>query len=404
MPRVYQPVFVLEDESLRNSGRFPPHTKGPAQDMDDKVTALHDSHVALGARMVSFGGWDMPVQYTGIVDEHQAVRTSAGLFDVSHMGEFLVTGPGAETLLQRLTPNDVAKLAPGRAHYTSFLTDRATFVDDLLVYRLGAESFMVVANASNVGKDFAWLKAGHERLAKELPGPVTLKDVSDDVALLALQGPRALEVITAAWSSGPASAESLKYYGFAEGGSVAGRPLRILSRTGYTGEDGFELYLDSAHARAVWDDLLSRDVKPVGLGARDTLRLEAAMCLYGNDIDDTTTPVEAGLRWTVKPAKGEFVGRGVLVDQMERGTTRRLAGLEILDRGIARHGHEVIVSGQSVGQVTSGTHSPTLGKSIAMAYLPTAAAAVGSSLEVDVRGRRLAARVVEMPFYKRAGK
>jgi aminomethyltransferase len=366
-------------------------------------TPLNDAHRSLGARMVEFGGWDMPVLYQGIVEEHQAVRTKAGLFDVSHMGELMVEGPGALQLLQLLTPNDVSKLVPGRAHYTSFLTDDATFVDDLLVYRRGPDRFMVVANASNVEKDFAWLRSGLDRLASELPGPVTLHDASREIALLALQGPQALDIITSAWSEG-ASAAGLKYYGFAEGGSVAGRPVRIVSRTGYTGEDGFELYLDAEHATPVWNDLLERGAKPIGLGARDTLRLEAAMCLYGNDIDSTTTPVEAGLEWTVKVGKGPFAGREVLEAQLAAGTARRLVGLEMIGRGIARHGHPVLADGRVVGQVTSGTHAPTLGKAIALAYVPTDRSATGTPLEVDVRGKTVEARVVTLPFYSRKKK
>ena len=282
-------------------------------------TPLNAAHRRLSARMVPFGGWDMPVQYAGIVEEHHAVRTDVGLFDVSHMGEFFVEGPGAEMLLQRLTPNDVSRLAPGRAHYTSFLTDRGTFVDDLLIYRRDPERFMIVANAANAAKDFAWLNAGLDRLAAELPGPVTARDASKEIALLALQGPRALEVMSRAWTGGNPAA--LKYYGFAEGGSIGGRDVLIVSRTGYTGEDGFEIYLDAGSAEAAWEDLIARGAHPVGLGARDTLRLEAAMCLYGNDIDDTTTPIEAGLEWTVKAEKGPFTGRDVLAAQLDQAST-----------------------------------------------------------------------------------
>jgi len=369
--------------------------------MSLQETPLHAAHVALGARMVEFGGWHMPVQYEGIVQEHEVVRTAAGLFDVSHMGEFLVEGPGALTLLQRLTPNDVSKLANGRAHYTAFLTPQGTFVDDLLIYRKADDHFVIVANAGNAKKDFAWLLEGRDRLARELPGEARCTDVSDEIALIALQGPKALGIITEAWTGSPVRPGDLKYYGFAEGGSIGGRPVKVVSRTGYTGEDGFEIYLENAHAEACWNDLLARGAKPCGLGARDTLRLEAGMCLYGNDIDDTTTPVEAGLEWTLKPGKGEFTGRDVIVGQLERGAPRRLVGLEILDRGIARHGHPVVAGSETIGVVTSGTHSPTLQRAIAMAYVPRERAAEGGEVEVDVRGRKLRARIVKLPFYSR---
>ncbi len=345
----------------------------------------------------------MPVQYAGLVEEHQAVRTAAGLFDVSHMGEFFVEGPGALALLQMLTPNDVAALAPGRIHYTSFLTERGTFVDDLLVYRRGDDRFMIVANASNRAKDFAWLEDGLRREAARLPGAVTLTDRSDDLALIAIQGPRALEIMSAAWRS-PRAAGDLKYYGFAEGGEIAGRPVFMVSRTGYTGEDGFEICLDNEHAVAAWDDLLARGAVPAGLGARDTLRMEAAMCLYGHEIDDTVTPVEAGLQWTLKPAKGDFVGRDVIVRELEQGPARRLVGLDITGRGIARQGHEVLARGERVGAVTSGTHSPTLQRAVAMALVPASLAGEGTELAVDVRGRQIEARVRPLPFYSRRRK
>jgi aminomethyltransferase len=366
-------------------------------------TPLHSAHVRLGARMVEFGGWDMPVQYAGLVEEHATVRTAAGLFDVSHMGEFVVEGPGALELLQRLTPNDVSALKIGRIHYTSFLTDRGTFVDDLLVYRLGDERFMIVANAGNKDKDFAWLEDGLRRLGPELPGPATARDDSDEVALIAVQGPLAAGIVSELWR-GPAEAKDMKYYSVEEGGELAGRPVRFVSRTGYTGEDGFEIGLDNEHAEAAWDALLARGAKPAGLGARDTLRLEAGMCLYGNDIDDTTTPIEAGLEWTVKAGKGEFAGRSVLARQLEEGTSRKLTGLEITGRGIARHGHEVHHGGEPVGIVTSGTHSPTLQRPIAMAYVPRELCAPGTELTVDVRGRQVEARTCPLPFYSRKKK
>ena len=362
-------------------------------------TPLHERHVAAGGRMVPFAGWEMPVQYSGVVAEHRAVRTAAGLFDVSHMGEIRLAGPGAEALLQRLTPNDVARLVPGRAHYSGLLTERGTYLDDVLVYRLAAGDplgdTMVVVNAANRERDAALVLAA----AREAGG-VEAEDVSDEVALLALQGPRAQEVLAPIAS---VDLGALRYYGHARG-EVGGKPA-LISRTGYTGEDGFELYLDPAAAVAVWDLLLDRGdaygLVPAGLGARDTLRLEAAMALYGHELDEETTPYEAGLGWVVKLDKGEFTGRAALVRQKEEGVGRRLVGFEVTGKGIAREGHEVRAGGEPAGRVTSGTWSPTLEKAIGMAYVPPALAEPGTELAIEVRGRELPARVVEMPFYKR---
>ncbi|MEE9563129.1 MAG: glycine cleavage system aminomethyltransferase GcvT, partial [Thermoanaerobaculia bacterium] len=323
---------------------------------------LHDRHVAAGAKLVEFVGWEMPVQYGGVIGEHRAVRSAAGLFDVSHMGEFLVTGPGAESFIQRLTPNDVAKLTPGRAHYSGLLTTAGTYLDDLLVYRLGEEEFLLVVNAANTQKDLAWLR-------EQLDGEVELADRSMGYALLALQGPRALEILQPLTET---ELSTIRYYRFADG-VVAGCPS-LISRTGYTGEDGFELYLQPADAAAVWDRLLETGTPaglvPAGLGARDTLRLEAGMALYGHEIDDTTTPLDAGLDWVVKLDKGDFVGRQALVAQKDRGTGRRLVGFEVEGRGIARQGHPVMADGKRVGEVTSGTWSPTFEKALGMAYVP----------------------------------
>ena len=361
-----------------------------------KRTPLHACHVELGARMVGFAGWDMPVQYAGVIEEHRAVREAAGLFDVSHMGEIRVRGAGAEAFLQRMTPNDVARLAPGRAHYTGVLTERGTYIDDLLVYRFGAADFMTVPNASNAGRVFAWLR-GH---AAAQPA-VELADVGDDYALLALQGPRALAILEPLASPGVAA---LRYYGFLEG-EVAGVPA-IVSRTGYTGEDGFELYLPPERAAEVWRRLLAdgaaHGLRPAGLGARDTLRLEAAMALYGHELDEDTTPLEAGLAWVVKLDKGgDFLGRGALLAQRDAGVRRTLVGFEVEGKGIARQGHPVLSGGEAVGVVTSGTWSPTLEKALGMAYVPAALAAPGTHLDLDVRGRTVPAAVVEMPFYRR---
>ncbi|HEX5758481.1 MAG TPA: glycine cleavage system aminomethyltransferase GcvT [Thermoanaerobaculia bacterium] len=357
-------------------------------------TPLHECHREAGARLVEFAGWEMPVQYAGVIEEHRAVRQAAGLFDVSHMGEIAVRGPGAEALLQRLTPNDVGKLAPGRAHYSGLLTERGTYVDDLLVYRLAADELLVVVNASNAARDLDWMRA---RAGGE---EAEVVDVSDRYALLALQGPRALAILQPLATPDLAP---LRYYGFARG-TVAGRPA-ILSRTGYTGEDGFELYLAPEDAPEVWRRLLAAGrgggLVPAGLGARDTLRLEAGMALYGHEIDDTTTPFEAGLDWVVKLDKGDFVGRDALAAQRREGIRRKLAGFEIEGRGIARQGHAVVDGSGPVGVVTSGTWSPTFEKALGMAYVPVELAAPGARLAVDVRGRALPAAVVGLPFYRR---
>jgi aminomethyltransferase len=354
-----------------------------------KRTPLYECHREAGARLVEFAGWEMPVQYQGVIEEHRAVRTAAGMFDVSHMGEIRVKGPQAEAFLQRLTPNDVSKLAPGRAHYSGLLTGRGTYIDDLLIYRLGAEELLVVVNASNAGRDFEWI-------ASRAVTGAEVTDESDRWALLAVQGPRAVEILRPLVTPGAAD---LKYYGFLQG-EVAGRPA-ILSRTGYTGEDGFELYLAPEHAPEVWRRLLEAGVQPAGLGARDTLRLEAAMALYGHEIDETTTPFEAGLAWVVKMNKGDFLGREALAAQQAEGLRRRLVGFEVQGRGIARQGHEVKADGRTVGAVTSGTWSPTFEKAIGMAYVPSGMDTPGTPLEIDVRGRSLPAVVVEMPFYRR---
>jgi aminomethyltransferase len=358
---------------------------------DLKRTPLYESHAELGARLVPFAGWEMPVQYAGVIDEHRAVRTAAGLFDVSHMGEIRVRGAGAESFLQRITPNDVSKLAPGRAHYSGLLTEQGTYIDDLLIYRLAPEDFLVVVNASNAPRDFEWIvsRAGEE---------TEVIDESDRWALIALQGPKAKEILE---PLSPGASE-IRYYGFRQG-EVDGRPA-LISRTGYTGEDGFELYVDPEHAPHLWKRLLEAGAAPAGLGARDTLRREAAMALYGHEIDETTTPWEAGLAWVVKLDKGDFLGRDALVAQKESGPPRKLVGFEVEGRGIARQGHAVLSGegGQTVGIVTSGTWSPTFEKALGLAYVPPDLAAPGTPLTLDVRGRQLAARVVEAPFYRRA--
>jgi aminomethyltransferase len=360
-----------------------------------KRTPLYDRHVAHGGRIVSFAGWDLPVQYAGLVEEHMAVRRQAGLFDVSHMGEARVRGRQACDFLQHLTCNNVARLKPGRAHYSGLMTPSGCFHDDLLIYRLEEDEFLLVLNAANIQKDLAWMR-------EHLGGfDAELTDESDDWALLALQGPQALSILEPITSTPGIS--DLAYYAFLRT-SVAGVET-LLSRTGYTGEDGFELYLPADGAGRVWDALMEagagHGLQPAGLGARDTLRLEAKMALYGNDIDDTTTALEADLGWMVKFKKGDFIGRDALLRQKGEGLQRRLIGFEMEGRAIARHGYDALVDGRKVGTVTSGTLAPFLGKRIGLAYLPLEFCDVGRAFEVQVRNNAQAARVVETPFYKR---
>ena len=360
-----------------------------------KKTPLHARHRSLGARMVEFGGWDMPVEYSGVVDEHMAVRSRAGLFDVSHMGEIEIAGRDALKAVQHITTNDASRLSQNQAQYSALTTPDGTFVDDVLTYKLGEEHYMFVVNASNIIKDFTWIVSQIKGV-----GDVVAVNTSSRYALMAVQGPAARDILQKLTG---VNLGEIKYYWFTTGevASVAG----TISRTGYTGEDGFEVFVPPAQAERVWDAILSagRDagLVPAGLAARDTLRLEAAMRLYGNDMDEHTTVLEADLGWIVGWKKEEFIGADVLRRQKAEGVPRKLIGFEVLDRGIARHGHEVFVNGERAGVVTSGTQTPFLKKSIGMAYLPSAAATAGSEFEIDVRGRRLKAQVVPMPFYKR---
>jgi aminomethyltransferase len=356
-----------------------------------KRTPLHDTHVALGAKMVPFAGYEMPVHYpTGITAEHKAVRERCGLFDVSHMGEFVVRGAGAVEFVNYVTSNDVASLAVGQAQYSGILNERGTFEDDCLVYRFD-DHLMMVVNASNTAKDLAHITRHLERF------DATIEDVSEEVALLALQGPQAERILQPLTDIDLAG---IKYYHFGVG-AVAGVPDIIVSRTGYTGEDGFELYFDNAHATRIWSALVAGgEVTPAGLGARDTLRLEMGMALYGNDIDDTVTPLEANLGWIVKLAKGDFVGREALVAQKEQGVARKLVGFTTQERAFPRHGYPVISNGVPSGIVCSGTLSPSLGVPIGTCYVPTPNAKPGSGLEIDIRGKMVKAEVVKTPFYK----
>ncbi len=356
-------------------------------------TPLHDVHVSLGAKMVPFAGFDMPVQYpAGITAEHKSVREAVGLFDVSHMGEFMIRGPQAIDFINHVTTNDVAALSVGQAHYSTILNERGTIVDDCLVYRF-PDHLMMVVNASNKDKDLAHISTYMDRF------DCSIEDVSDTIALLALQGPRAQEVMA---KYTDVHLDGIAYYHFVVA-TVAGVPGVILSRTGYTGEDGFELYFDASRAVEIWTAIMGDgSVVPAGLGARDTLRLEMGMALYGNDIDDTTTPYEAGLGWLVKLKKGDFVGKSALERQKSEGIPRKLIGFTMPDRAFPRHGYAVSCAGAPSGEVRSGTMSPTLGIAIGTAYLPFDMAKEGTEFEVEIRGKRLPAVVQKMPFYKNA--
>ncbi|HET9830072.1 MAG TPA: glycine cleavage system aminomethyltransferase GcvT [Vicinamibacterales bacterium] len=360
-----------------------------------KKTSLHARHVASGARMVEFGGWEMPLEYTGITQEHLAVRTAAGVFDVSHMGELEIAGKDALAAVQSIFCNDAAKLQPGQAQYSAILTELGTFVDDVIVCRLRSDHFLIVVNAANTFKDYGWIAARAGSF-----GDAVVMDATSRYALIAVQGPAAAAVVQPLTGVDLAS---LKYYSFAHGeiANVRG----TVSRTGYTGEDGFELFVPPQQADRVWQAILAsgepHGLIPCGLGARDTLRLEAGMRLYGNEIDETTTALEADLGWIVAWNKGQFVGAETLRAQKVGALTRKLIGFELTDPGVARHGYDVYVDGSRIGKVASGTQTPTVKKSIGMTYVPIAFAGHGQEFEIDIRGRRAHARVVPLPFYRR---
>ena len=366
-----------------------------------KQTPLNAAHRRLGGRMVDFGGWDMPVQYpAGTVEEHNATRTRAGLFDVSHMGEIDVRGADAIAFVNRLCSNDVSKLVDGQAHYSALTTPEGTVVDDLLVYRFAPDHLMLVVNASTTLKDWDWITSHREGEAVEL------RNVSADYCQLALQGPEALRILSALTET---PLDEIKYYHFREG-TVDNVPA-IISRTGYTGEDGFEVYAAADRAEQLWDRILDagkfgtdEGVTPCGLAARNTLRLEAAMALYGHEIDETTTLLEANLGWICKLNKGDFIGRERLAQQKEEGVKRRLVGFEMTERGIARDAQDVLIDGERKGRVTSGSPAPFLKKNIGLAYVPVEYAKEGQEIQIDVRGRTVGARVVPTPFYKRERK
>ncbi|UCG76093.1 MAG: glycine cleavage system aminomethyltransferase GcvT [Gemmatimonadota bacterium] len=355
-----------------------------------KTTPLHEEHVRLNAKLVPFGGFAMPVQYpTGIRAEHEAVRSAAGLFDVSHMGEFRVAGPQAVDLVSYVTTNDPAALSVGQAQYSAMCLESGGIVDDLIVYRLAADTYRLVVNAANIAKDWSHISLFAGRFDAEL------RDESEQIALLALQGPESQAVLSGLTDC---DLDAIRFYWFAEG-EVAGIPT-LISRTGYTGEDGFELYVDAGGAAALWRALLDQErrVTPAGLGARDTLRLEMGYALYGSDIDEETTPLEGRLGWLVKPAKGDFVGREAIEAQRSAGLRKRLTGIRLTERGFPRPGYDVVFRGEPAVAVRSGTVGPSVGYGIATAYLPPDASP-GDPAAIVIRGREVGAEVTSMPFY-----
>ena len=358
----------------------------------DKKTPLYEEHVAAGAKIVPFAGYLMPIDYTSILAEHRAVRSSVGMFDLSHMGEFILTGDGALQAVDGLVTNQVTNLSVGQARYTPMCNDAGGIVDDLLVYRY-ADHVMLVVNASNIDKDFEWI-------TKHLPSSVTARNISDEVALIAVQGPEALALVQGLTTF---DLSEIAYYSFAED-SVAGVPATI-SRTGYTGEDGLELYVNADRAAELWRAPRAArepdELALVGLGARDTLRLEACLALYGNDIDDSTSPLEAGLGWTVKLEGRTFVAADVLARQKQAGVSRRLVAFEMLDRSIPRPHCGVVAGGVEIGHVTSGTFSPTFSKGLGLAYLSVEHATVGDEVQIDIRGQLHPAKIVKKPIYRR---
>lgn len=359
-----------------------------------KNTALSHLHESLGAKMVPFAGFNMPVQYEGVTVEHETVRNGVGVFDVSHMGEFLLTGPDALDLIQRVTTNDAATLTIGRAQYSCLPNGKGGIVDDLIVYKIKEEQYLLVVNASNIDKDWNWIASHNTK-------NVEMRNLSDDYSLLAIQGPKAVEAMQALTTVDLAA---IKYYHF-EVGPFAGIEHVIISATGYTGSGGFEIYCKNEEVRQVWDKVFevgaAFGIKPIGLAARDTLRLEMGFCLYGNDIDDTTSPIEAGLGWITKFTK-DFTDAALLKAQKENGVSRKLVGFEMIDRGIPRHDYLIVdAEGNEIGKVTSGTQGPSVKKAIGMGYVSSAHAAVDSEIFISIRDKGVKAKVVKMPFYSK---
>ena len=356
-----------------------------------KKLVLSDLHESIGGKMVGFSGYYMPVQYEGVKAEHQIVRTAVGVFDVSHMGEIFVKGAGAEDFLQYVTSNDISQLSPGKIQYSCMPNGKGGIVDDLLVYKLAETSYLLVVNASNLDKDWAWLNENNK-------WDCELTNSSNKYSLLAVQGPKSIALLQELTD---VDLSAIKYYNF-KIGSIAGIDEVILSRTGYTGEIGFELYVKNESAKQLWGAIFttSIELKPIGLAARDTLRLEKGFCLYGNDINETTSPIEAGLGWITKFTK-DFVDAKLLKEQKEVGATRKLVGLELIDKGIARKDYPIVdADGNEIGMVTSGTMSPTLNVAIAMGYVPKALSKIDTEVFIQVRNKQLKARIVALPFVK----
>jgi len=358
-----------------------------------KNTALSHIHERLGAKMVPFAGYNMPVSYEGVNSEHQTVRTSVGVFDVSHMGEFLISGPTAIALIQKVTSNDAATLEIGKAQYSCLPNNNGGIVDDLIVYKIKDEQYLLVVNASNIDKDWNWISSHNEMGAE-------MKNISDNYSLLAIQGPKAVEAMQSLTSI---DLSAIKYYHF-EVADFAGIDNVIISATGYTGSGGFEIYCKNSEVEQIWNKVFDAGaaygIKPIGLAARDTLRLEMGFCLYGNDINDTTSPIEAGLGWITKFNK-EFTNSENLKKQKEIGVSKKLVGFELIDKGIPRHDYEIVdKTGNSIGVVTSGTQAPSIGKAIGMGYVKTAFSEIDSEIFIVIRDKKIAAKVVKTPFYK----
>lgn len=356
-----------------------------------KNVALNDTHIALGAKMVPFAGFNMPVQYNGINIEHETVRKGVGVFDVSHMGEFILKGEGTLDLIQRICSNDASRLFDGKIQYSCLPNEEGGIVDDLLVYRIDEKTYLLVVNASNIEKDWNWI-------SKYNSGGVEMKNISDQTSLLAVQGPKATQALQ---SLTDVDLASMEYYTFKKG-VFAGVENVLISATGYTGAGGFELYFDKEHSQHIWEAIFKAGepygIKPIGLAARDTLRLEMGFCLYGNDIDDTTSPIEAGLGWITKFTK-DFVNSANLASQKQNGVQRKLIGFEMIERGIPRHDYEIVDAEDNlIGKVTSGTQSPSLQKAIGMAYVKTEFSREGSEIFIKIRDNKILAKVVKMPF------
>ncbi|UOB17010.1 glycine cleavage system aminomethyltransferase GcvT [Abyssalbus ytuae] len=360
-----------------------------------KNIPLNDTHIQSGAKMVSFAGYNMPVQYEGVNIEHETVRKGVGVFDVSHMGEFLIEGENALELIQRVTSNDASKLTIGRAQYSCLPNEEGGIVDDLIVYRIKENTYLLVVNASNIEKDWEWISKYNQGIGAQM------RNLSDDYALLAIQGPKAVEAMQQLTS---VDLSAIKYYHF-EVADFAGIPHVIISATGYTGSGGFEIYCKNSEVKQIWDKVFEAGqpygIKPIGLAARDTLRLEMGYCLYGNDIDDTTSPIEAGLGWITKFTK-DFVNAETLKKEKEQGPERKLVGFELLERGIPRQGYDIVDNnGKKIGNVTSGTMSPSLNKGIGLGYVPPVFAEEGSIVNIQIRKNAVQAKVVKLPFYKK---